>query len=46
MLERDQGLKLNAEVARRQARKSSEAGNGHFNMAEAYRSVPVFENMR
>ena len=36
-------LKLNAEEARRQARVS-EAGNGHFNMSEAYRSVPVFED--
>ena len=35
---------MNAEEARRQAREGSEAGTVHFNMSEAYRSVPVFED--
>ena len=43
-LEREYELKLNAEEARQQARERSEVGNGHFNMSEAYRSVPVFED--
>ena len=44
MLEREHELKLNAEQARQQAREGSEAGNGHFNMSQAIRSVPVFQD--